>query len=37
MDEIGLKIKQSSGYALFTPVVWSRGGKSNKHERENKC
>ncbi len=29
----GLKINQSSGYALFTPVVWSRGGKSNKHEK----
>jgi hypothetical protein len=32
--EIGLKINQSSGYALFTPVEWSRGGgKSNKHEK----
>jgi hypothetical protein len=24
--EIGLKINESSGYALFTPVVWSGGG-----------
>jgi hypothetical protein len=27
--EIGLKINQSSGYALFTPVEWSGGGEGN--------
>jgi hypothetical protein len=26
--EIGLKVNQSSGYALFTPVEWSRGGEN---------